>query len=149
MTKLVEARKVELEKYSSIELAYLLQDVLKEFIFRDGKFSENISKVDKEISTVYHDIELNEFKHADKSIMFDNLKKVLQTRRLAKNEMSTLQKINSVTNLVNLYGKLGSIVGQLQRYQELESGKEVYKNGRFGKFYNNYYKSINNEELSK
>ena len=63
MSKLYETKVVKLQSYSSIELLYILQDVLKEITDRSGKMNKIHSEMDKGLSTIYH---TNEFSKTDK-----------------------------------------------------------------------------------
>ena len=47
MSKLYETKVVKLQSYSSIELLYLLQDVLKELTDRSGKMNKLHSEMDE------------------------------------------------------------------------------------------------------
>ena len=136
MSKLYETKVVKLQSYSSIELLYLLQDVLKELTDRSGKMNKIHSEMDKGLSTIYHTIEFNEFSKTDKVVMFDTMKVHLAKRRIAKNEVYTLQRFGDSFNINQLYGKLGKVIADTQSQIHVKSKEPVYTpQGTFTRFY--------------
>lgn len=139
MSKLYEKKVVKLQSYSSIELLYLLQDVLKELTNRTSRASKIHSEMDKGLSTIYHRIEFNEFNKTEKINVFDTLKQHLNKRRIAKNEVYTLQRFGDNINVNQIYGKLGKVIADTQSQMHLKSKEPVYTpQGTFTRFYLEY-----------
>lgn len=138
-SKLHKSKEVEMKNYTSLELMYLLQDLLSEMVFRKQKVNNVQSKMDKELSSIYHAIEFNEYTTKDKREAFDGLKKHLHERRIAKNEAATVNNFYMIINANGIFPKLGQVIGQIQKDFHIESATKVYKQGEYNRFYEKNY----------
>lgn len=146
-TKLIETKAVELSGYSSIEMLYLLQDILRELSDRELRANKVQSEMDKTLSTMYHEIEFNEFNSAERTKMFADLKSHLQKRRMAKNEVYTIQRFSANFDVPKMFGKLGRVISDGQSQMHKESGQPVYPQGAFSRFYRDYL-AVNTQDTT-
>lgn len=138
-SKLYKSKRVNLKKYSAMELSYLLLDLLKEIDKRDSVMENVLNKMNSDTFIYTHEIELEEYETAtEKTAAFDKLKKHLESRRLAKKDYIVLRDCLDVINQKKVMTELVPKIKSRQKYFRYDDGAEIVSSRDFLKFHKNY-----------
>lgn len=108
---------MDLENISTFDLIKLIGVIIREVKRRHQKSSEMIRYYDKQLSTLYHTIEFSNFSASKGYKHYSRLKKLLQLRRVVKDEslvvgMAVSRKIRGGHDLE----RTEALVGHLLNY---------------------------------
>lgn len=136
--KLAKVIAPDLEEYTSIELAYLLQDLIKEIRDRQKGAPKIINELNQKTYDYTHEIELSEPKtRKEKADYYEDMQEHFKDRRLAKNEHIIVEDIFNEMglNMNKVLQVLGRELKSKNQYFQLESGKRVVKPSVWKSFY--------------
>lgn len=100
------------------EIEKLMLNIKRDMAALDKKQSE----YDKQISKIYHKIELEKFNACDGYLYAKRLKDVLQKRRLVKNESFRLNKVYHGLKLNGVTSRLP--IAKAELFKSIENGRE-------------------------
>lgn len=148
-SKLYRAKQINLEKYTALELAYLLLDILKEIDKRKDIMKKLTSQLDAQTYVHTHEIELNECKSdKDKIRAFDKLKNHLTNRRLSKQDMLVMTECLSVVKQKQMMSELVPKIKHKQKYFKVEDGEQIVDSREYSRFYKKYVKNFSHSNQS-
>lgn len=138
MSKLMKSKTIELEKYSTLELAYLFFDLVKEFNARSRAIPKIMDELNRKTFDLTHDIEFGKLStRKQKADHFELMEKHFDERRFAKQEFLVLEDVIEPLNLDfhKIVSKLGQSVNKKQQYFKLEDGQRVVEPRKWKEFY--------------
>lgn len=140
-TKLYKTKAVQVEDYTTIELAYLLLDVLKEITIRKKAVPKLLDNANQKTYSFTHEVELMDFKNnKEKLDKFNELQEHLQTRRLAKREFIVVDEVLDGIDSERIISWLGQKIKNKQKYFHLDDNEKVMSPKSWKEFYENHIK---------
>lgn len=127
-TKLYKTKAVDLEKYTTIELSFLLLDLCKEIVQRQKAAPKLIAELNKKTYDLTHEVELgNRTTRKAKADYYEVMEKHFSDRRMAKVESIVVEEVLGVIPFEphKIISKLGQAVKQKQNYFHLSDGDKV------------------------
>lgn len=137
-SKLMKTKAVELEKYSTLELAYLFFDLIKEFNARSRAIPKILDELNQKTFDLTHEIEFGNLNsRKQKADHFELMEKHFDERRYAKKEYLVLEDVIDPLNLdfQKIVSKLGQSINKKQQYFKVEDGDRVIEPRRWKEFY--------------
>lgn len=138
MTKLMKSKAVDLERYSTLELAYLFFDLAKEFNARSRAIPKIMDELNQKTFDLTHDIEFGNLNtRKQKADHFERMEKHFDERRYAKREFLVLEDVIDPLNIDfhKVVSKLGQSVNRKQQYFQVEDGQSVVTPRKWKEFY--------------
>lgn len=94
--------------------------------------SNKLSNRDKQVSSLYHEIEMTSFNASRGFLLAKQLQKVLRERREIKNELAISQMISRSVNMNDLQIALGDVIKKAEEMKKKQQREEVLKDKKIG-----------------
>lgn len=140
-SKLAKVLAPNLEEYTSLELAYLLQELLKEIQRRQQKAPKAIDLFNQKTFEYTHEIELGTKRsRKEKADFYEEMEKHFEDRRLAKNESIIVEDIfnNMSLPIPQVLNRLANGIRDKNAYYQIHERKRLVKPSIWNDFYDKY-----------
>ncbi|MFK8243865.1 MULTISPECIES: hypothetical protein [unclassified Facklamia] len=138
MSKLMKTKRVDLSKYTLLELMFLLLELVRELQNREIAIPKIMDELNQKTYDFTHEIEFGDGKSAKEKVAFYNeMEKHFDTRRLAKQEMIVLDEVlhQYDWDFKAIIGKISSAVAGKQRYFKHKDGEPLVNGRKWMWFY--------------
>lgn len=135
-SKLYKTKAVDLESYTTLELSYLLLDLLKEVAARESGVTKLLNEYDQRTYTYTHKIELDPVESKTEKVKrYEELEEHLKARRKAKREKLVMEDVLAEVEAQKLVTRLGETIKKKQAYFKVRDGDRIMPPKEWRQFY--------------